>query len=95
MAGSDFTRLVAFLSISLVFPRSPGSPTAGPRRECFDVTITDDNTPENTESFSLLLREDIFGPQTGAIIEPNRLDVFIVDDNDDDGIIFKIIIIIY
>ena len=78
-AGSDFTQLRAFLSISLVFPSSPGSPTAGPRRECFDVTITDDDTLENTESFSLLLQEDTFTSQTGAIISPNLTEIFILD----------------
>ena len=81
-AGSDFTKLRAFLSIPLVIPSSPGSPTAGPRRECFNVTITDDNLFENTESFSLLLQEDIFGQQTGATINPNRTDIFILDDED-------------
>ena len=57
------------------------SPTAGPRRECFNVTITDDNLFENTESFSLLLQEDIFGPHTGAIIHPNRTDIIILDND--------------
>ena len=83
-AGIDFTPLRAFLSSILVFPSSPGSPTAGPRRECFDVTITDDDTLENTESFSLLLQEDVFRPQTGAIISPNRTEIFILDE---DGIL--------
>ena len=81
MAGSDFTQLKTFLSISLVFPSSPGSPTAGPRRECFDVSITNDNLVENTESFSLFLQEDTFTSQTGAIINPNRVSVFILDDD--------------
>ena len=72
--------MTAFL---LVFPSSPGSPTAGPRRECFDVTITDDDSIEITESFSLLLQEDRYG-QTGAIIHPNRTDIIILDD---DGIL--------
>ena len=69
------------LSISLLFPSSPGSPTAGPRRECFDVTITDDNLFENTESFSLLLQEDIFAQQTGATINPNQTEILILDDD--------------
>ena len=81
MAGSDFIGLTPFLSISLEIPSSPGSPTAGPRRECFDVTITNDDTLENTESFSLLLQEDVFGPQTGVVINPNRTDIFILDHN--------------
>ena len=84
MAGSDFTKLTEFLSISLIFPSSPGSPTAGPRRECFDVAITIDNTLENTESFSLFLQEDIFTSQTGAIISPNLTEIFILDE---DGIL--------
>ena len=84
MAGSDFTQLRPFLSVSLVFPRSPGSPTAGPRRECFNVTITDDDLVENTESFALLLQEDIFESQTGATINPNRAVIYI--DDDDQGI---------
>ena len=83
-AGSDFTQLTAFLSTSLVFPSSPGSPTAGPRRECFDVTITDDDSIENTESFSLLLQEDMFASHTEAIIYPNGTDITILDD---DGIL--------
>ena len=78
MAGSDFTQLTAFLSILLVFPSSPGS---GPRRECFDVSIANDNLVENTESFSLLLQEDIFSQQTGATINPNQASVFILDDD--------------
>ena len=81
MAGSDFTQLRAFLSVPLVFSSSPGSPTAGPRRECFDVSITNDDLAEITESFSLLLQEDIFTSQTGAIINPNRASVFILDDD--------------
>ena len=80
-AGSDFTRLMAFLSISLVIPSSPGSPTAGPHRECFNVTITDDDLLENTESFSLLLQEDTLTSQTGTIISPNLTEIFILDDN--------------
>ena len=81
VAGSDFAQLRAFLSIVLVFPSSKGSPTAGPRRECFDVTITDDNLPEKTESFSLLLQEDTFASQTGAIINPNKTNIFILDND--------------
>ena len=77
-------QLTAFLSIILVFPSSPGSPTAGPRRECFDVTITDDDSIENTESFSLLLLEDFFSSQTGVIIHLDRTDIIILDD---DGIL--------
>ena len=80
-AGSDFTQLRAFLSITVVFPSSPRSPTAGPRRECFDVAITDDDILENTESFSLLLQEDKFGQQTGATINPNQTEIFILDDD--------------
>ena len=80
-AGRDFTQLTEHLSISLVFPSSPGSPTAGPRRECFNVAITDDDLLENTESFSLLLQEDIFGQQTGATINPNLTEVFILDED--------------
>ena len=81
MAGSDFTQLREFLSISLVIPSSPGSPTAGPHRKCFDVTITNDDLVENTESFSLLLQEDRYGPQTGVTINPNQTDIFILEDN--------------
>ena len=84
-AGSDFTQLTEFLSISLVFPNSPGSPTAGPRRECFNVAITDDDLLEDIESFSLLLQEDMFISQTGATINPNLTEVFILDE---DGNIF-------
>ena len=84
MAGSDFTQLTAFLSTPLEFLSSPGSPTAGPRRKCFNVTITGNDLVENTESFSLLLQEDIFGQQTGATINPNRTEIFILDE---DGIL--------
>ena len=84
-AGSDFIKLRAFLSISLVVPSSKGSFTdPQPRRVCFDVTITDDDTLENTESFSLLLQEDVFTSQTGAIINRNRTEIFILDE---DGIL--------
>ena len=48
---------------------------------CFDVTITNDDLVENTESFSLLLQEERFGSQTGAIINPNQAAIFILDDN--------------
>ena len=81
VAGSDFTQLRAFLSVPLVFSSSPGSPTAGPRKKCFTVSITNDNMDESTESFSLLLQEDIFTPQTGATINPNQASVFILDDD--------------
>ena len=73
--------MTAFLSTTLVFPISPGSPTAGPRRECFDVTITDDSLVENTESFSLLLQEDTFSSNTGAKISPNLTEIFILDED--------------
>ena len=72
---------MAFLSTILVIPSSPGSPTAGPRRECFDVAITDDDLLEDTKSFSLLLQEDTFASQTGAIISPNLTEIFILDDD--------------
>ena len=71
----------AFLSISLVFQSSPGSPTAEPRRKCFDVTITDDDSIENIESFSLLLQEDRFATQTGATISPNKTEINILSDD--------------
>ena len=76
--------MTEFLSISLVFPSSPGSPTAEARRECFNVTITDDDLFENAESFFLLLQEDIFGQQTGATINPNQTEINIFDN--DEGI---------
>ena len=57
-------------SISLVLPSSPESPTTGPHRECFDVTITDNNF-ENTESF-FSIQEDTSASQIGAIITHNQ-----------------------
>ena len=79
--GSDFTELRPFLSISKQFPSSQGSPTAGPRRECFTVSITDDNITENTETFFLFMQEDTFLSHTGAIIDSDQTEVTIWDDD--------------
>ena len=55
----------------------------GPRIQCFDVVITDDNLAEGTETFSLILKQDPSLGSSGILIEPNVAEITILDDNSD------------
>ena len=60
----------------------PGLPGETPRRQCFDVSITNDGLYENVESFTLILFLDTFGiVQSGVIVQPNVTKIFIVDED--------------
>ena len=50
------------------------------RRNCFDVTITDDRLVEQNENFQLELRFIPGFNQSGVILQPTRASVTIVDD---------------
>ena len=58
------------------------------RRDCFNVSITDDNFHENTESFDILLELDTFTPQSGVIVDPSITEIFIID-NDGKSLCYK------
>ena len=61
---------------------APSLPEEGvTRRSCFNVSITDDNFHENTESFEILLELDIFTPQYGVIVNPSITEIFIIDND--------------
>ena len=79
--SSSCTKLRPFLSNAKQFPSSRGSPTAGPRRQCFTVSITDNDIAENTELISLFLQEDTSFSHTGATIDPDQTKVTILDDD--------------
>ena len=51
------------------------------RRDCFDVSITDDNLYENTESFNVVLELDTFTPQSGVRVDPSITEIFIIDND--------------
>lgn len=52
------------------------------RRDCFSVMVTDDDLNEEVESFSLVLElDDTVMDQSGIMIEPNRTEIFIIDDD--------------
>ena len=51
------------------------------RRECFFVSITDDDLYENTESFTILLALDSFFLQSGVRVDPPVTEIFIIDND--------------
>lgn len=52
------------------------------RRECFDISITNDLLPEDSESFTVILELDnTFVLQTGITVQPNTTEIFIVDSD--------------
>ena len=73
-SASDFTELsAAVLSVVVTF-------TGTERRDCFDVTITNDKLVEQNENFQLELRSLPGSTQSGVVFQPNRASVTIVDD---------------
>ncbi len=74
----DYT---AIRSSNLDVFRTLGGPQ---RRACFDVSITDDLLPEDTETFSLSLSLDVFVDQAvrdQVAIEPSQVYVDILDND--------------
>lgn len=66
----------------IIFAAGPGSNTTN-REQCFPVRIVDDFLNEQQESFTLLLRrvENMGEEQLRTIIQPDRTEIFIVDDD--------------
>jgi hypothetical protein len=63
-----------------VFPESV-SVGSNPRRECFNVSIIDDNIYEILEMFTVILELDSFVMQSGVVVDPNVTTISI-EDND-------------
>ena len=61
--------------------------TEGTLEMCFNITITDDNEIESTESFTVQLLRDAF-TEDYVILSPNETTVVIQDN---DGIRFNVI----
>ena len=75
---SDFTEKTEFIG----FARSPPNTL---RRQCYDLSISDDGLAEGIESFTVVLRLDnSFGLQTGVIVQPNSTEIFILDGDEDE-----------
>lgn len=78
----DFTDFGEFGVFTDFFP-SKASADTSPRRDCFQVTITNDDTHESTESFKIELILNPFMVQSGVLIQPNQTEVVIFDDDID------------
>ena len=75
----DYTPVLGFDGI---FSFSSGLPGETPRRQCFNIRITDDELYENVESFTLILFLDTFdGIQSGILVEPNVTEIFVLSDD--------------
>ena len=66
--GSDFTRTVG---LNILQDAS--------RTFCLIVPITDDDLPEDVESFTVILRPE--AQQSGVIVRPNVTEIFIQDND--------------
>ena len=75
--GTDFREIGPFQVIDAFLASLP----AGVRRQCFSISITDDDIPEGTESFTAILELDPFTPQSGILVTPNVTEIFILDDD--------------
>ena len=51
------------------------------RRTCFNVSLTDNNVYENTESFNVILELDTFTIQSGVRVDPPVTEIFILDND--------------
>ena len=51
------------------------------RRACFNVSITDDDVHESTESFTVVLELEQFVLQSGIQVDPHITEIFIVDND--------------
>ncbi len=64
------------------FPLTQFAAQTLPRRECFDVVITDDSTLENEEEFYIdLFLDGLFGSQERTRITLNSTTIRIIDDS--------------
>ena len=78
VGGSDYAEISAeILEVFLTFDNLN-------RQRSFDVTIIDDSSIEDTESFSLELRFDPFGilPSSNVVLHPNVSVVTILNDDE-------------
>ncbi len=57
----------------------PSTTSTSPRRECFGITIRDDDIDEDTESFTVNLA--LAEGTSGVIVYPNITEIFILDDD--------------
>ena len=79
VGGSDYQEIIALnLDVFLTFDNAN-------RQRSFDVTILDDSSMEDAESFSLELRFDPFAlepPPSNVILSPNVSVVTVLDDDE-------------
>ena len=68
-----FEEFIDFYADNNYFPQDM------PRRQCFNVIITDDDISEDTESFRVLLELDPFVVQEGIEAKPAVTTIFILD----------------
>ena len=74
VGGTDFTQIEPFTGFNQFPANSPI------RRDCFNVTITNDDITEIDETFTLVLRQDPLSPPSSSIlIQPNTTIVTISD----------------
>ena len=74
VGGADFTPIGPFTGFNFFLANSPI------RRDCFNVTITNDDITEIDETFTLVLRQDPFSPPTSSLlIQPNTTRITIWD----------------
>ena len=65
-----------------VRPRGLAITANSSRQECFNVRSHDDELNERRESFSLTLKlDDTRQLQSGVLVQPNRTEIFIEDDD--------------
>ena len=76
VGGADFTQVGPFTG----FNRFPANSPI--RKDCFNITITNDATYEIDESFTLVLRQDPFSsPNSSILIRPDNTNVTILDES--------------
>ena len=80
--GSDFV----VISEEFIEFFADNIPQDMPRRQCFEVFITDDDISEDTESFRVLLELDVFEVQEGIEVSPAETEICILDN---DGNFYK------
>lgn len=58
----------------------PTTPPRTLRRNCYTITITEDELVETAESFTVMLSLDnTFGIQSGVLVQPNSTEIVIMD----------------
>ena len=56
--------------------------TATSRQECFNIRLQDDRFNERRETFRLTLQlDDTRGRQSRVLVQPNKTEIFIEDDD--------------